>query len=256
MVMLLLLTALGAKISYDSSIFSMAEANLLAGKKIVVDPGHGGIDGGTNCYDFLEKEINLAVARKLQKELTRLGAKVVLTRSKDVELVKHDSPTCSRHRGDLLARVSIIEKNKPDIFLSIHVNANSYRPSSTGAIVFYNKQSPGATELTAALQNSLNKVTEKHGFKKHTAQPADYFILRNSTRTGAIIELGFMTNQQEKELLKQDQYQWELTKGIVAGVKDYFSTFSADLFQLSGDWGHNNPGPNLLFFPCRQGILR
>lgn len=204
-------------------VFSAVAVSPFTGLKIVVDPGHGGIDGGANSHDFLEKEINLAVAKKLNQELTRQGAKVVLSRDRDVELVSPKEGGSSRHRMDLASRVSIIEKNKPDVFLSIHVNANSYRPSSTGAMVFYNKQSPDSIQLANALQNSLNRLMEKNDFRQHTAQPADYYVLRNTTRTGAIIELGFMTNYREKDLLKQDRYQQELTRAIVAGVKDYLA---------------------------------
>lgn len=204
-------------------VFSAAAAGLFTGRKIVVDPGHGGIDGGTNSQGFLEKEINLAMAKKLNRELVKLGTKIILTRNRDVEMVSPRDGGSHRHRMDLAARVQIIEKNKPDVFLSIHVNANSYRPSSSGAMVFYNEQSKGSAELAKALQNSLNRLMEKHNFRPHTAQPADYYILRNTTRTGAIIEMGFMTNSREKDLLKQDRYQQELTQAIVSGVKDYLS---------------------------------
>lgn len=207
----------------NPSIVCFGKAGVLSGKKIVIDPGHGGIDGGTNCTGFLEKEINLAVAQKLKKELTKQGAQVILTREQDVDLGQPDYSGNSRHKRDLTARTSIIEKNKPDIFLSIHVNANHRRPSTSGSMVFYNKRILGAGDLSDALQEHLNIVMERHKLKKHKPEPADFYILRNSKFTGAMIELGFMTNQQEKELLKQDQYQVELCKGIVEGLKEYYS---------------------------------
>lgn len=215
------------------SIVCVGRANPLKDKKIVIDPGHGGIDGGTNSNDFLEKEINLAMAQKLKKELTKLGAKVILTREDDIDLVSLNTSSYSRHQRDLNARTSIIGKNKPDIFLSIHVNANSIRPSTSGSMVFYNQRILGAKKLSDALQDHLNIVTKRYEFKKHKSEPADFYILQNTTCTGALIELGFMTNQSEKEMLKQNQYQLELTKGIVEGLKEYFSETGCNI-QKSG----------------------
>lgn len=222
---IVLLFLLSAKLWLPNfSVFALGAVNPLAGRKIVIDPGHGGIDGGANDRDFLEKDINLAVAKKLHQELSKSGAIVTLTRKEDTALDQLSSDDSSRHRRDLNARVAIIEKDQPDIFLSIHVNANRHKPASSGSMVFYNKQVLNTEALADAIQTRLNKVTEKHGLKKHQQQPAGYFLLKNTTHTGAIIELGFMTNQRDKKLLKQGQYQSELTRGIVEGLKEYFST--------------------------------
>ncbi len=225
LMLILLLVALAVKFGLNGlSSVCFGTGNLLRGKKIVIDPGHGGVDSGTNCFDFVEKEINLAVAKKLRAELTRLGAKVILTRQDDLDLSQlNPNGESTRHKRGLQARVSIINKNQPGVFLSIHVNAHYRRPSTSGSIVFYRKNDPGSRRLSTILQHHLNRVTEKHNLQKHLAATAEFYVLRHSTRTGAILELGFMTNPREKELLKQDQYQWELTKGIVEGLKEYFA---------------------------------
>lgn len=201
----------------------LATADSLKTRKIVIDPGHGGIDGGANCSDFLEKEVNLAVAKKLRDELNKLGAKVILTREDDIDLGQLNIIGSTRHERGLNARVSVIEKNRADVFLSIHVDANLRKPSTSGSIVFYSKTVPSSAKLSKALQYHLNTVLKRHDLKKHTPQTAEFYILRNCSRTGAIIELGFMTNPREKELLKQDKYQSELVKGIVEGLKEYFT---------------------------------
>ncbi|MHB1167207.1 MAG: N-acetylmuramoyl-L-alanine amidase family protein [Carboxydocellales bacterium] len=208
----------------SSPVSSLIRTNQLAGKRIVIDPGHGGIDGGANSQDFLEKEINLAVALKLDQQLTKLGAIVTLTRQKDVDLGRQGNSRPASHKADLAARVTIIETNQPDIFLSVHVNANGNKPSTTGAMLMYNQDIANAGELAGAVQNSLNKLMVKYNLSKHSAQPANYYILRHTTQVGALIELGFMTNFREKQLLKQEQYQLELSKSIVSGLQDFFFT--------------------------------
>ena len=86
---------------YGISVICVGNTSPLHGKKIVIDPGHGGIDGGTNCPGFLEKEVNLAVAKKLREKLTRLGAQVILTREQDIGLDQLNSISSSRHKRDL-----------------------------------------------------------------------------------------------------------------------------------------------------------
>jgi len=243
-------------LSRTIGVISMVITNPLKGKKIVIDPGHGGIDGGSNCRDFLEKEVNLAVARSLQQELTRHGARVFLTREKDVSLDRLNSQSSSRQRRDLYARVAIIEKVQPDIFLSIHINANRRKPSTTGSIIFYNRRIPNSEPLAAAIQTHLNRVTEKNGLKKHSPKPAGYFLLKNTSYPGAIVELGFITNPRDKELLKQDRYQGQLIQGIVEGLQEYFS--AGDRKNIAGKPGnsvessHSGDAAIKLFFPGKN----
>ncbi len=231
--MLLLIILSPVLLSRTIGVISQVMANPLQGKKIVIDPGHGGIDGGTNSHDFLEKEVNLVVAKNLQQELTRQGAKVFLTREKDVSLDRLNTKSASRQRRDIYARIALIEKVQPDIFLSIHINANRRKPSTTGSIIFYNKQVLQSESLAAAIQTHLNKVTEKNGLKKHSPTPAGYFLLKNTSYPGVIVELGFITNPRDKALLKQGAYQRQLTQGIVAGLKEYFS--NGGWYKFSGE---------------------
>jgi len=207
-------------------LFSVTQAlsklpNDLKNGKFVIDPGHGGVDGGTN---FLEKEVNLEVAKKLQSVLAKRGAEVILTREGDTS-PGNTGPAVKRYnyRRALETRVVIIDKHKPDVFLSVHVNASYGRSMTSGAIVYYNETSPNAGLLSEILQIHLNMVTKKHGFQGHKPKSADFYILRNTTAVGAVVEIGFMTNSQEKELLKQDHYQWELAEAMAEGLNEYLA---------------------------------
>jgi N-acetylmuramoyl-L-alanine amidase len=102
---------------------------------IVVDPGHGGVDGGASRNGILEKDINLDIAVKLKSILENKGYKVLLTREQDVSLDSLDHSGLSRHARDLRARVNIINTSGAQLFLSIHVNCIS-NGSADGSFVF------------------------------------------------------------------------------------------------------------------------
>lgn len=97
---------------------------------IVVDPGHGGIDGGAAKKGVLEKEINLNVSKKLKTYLEAKGYKVLLTRESDMSLDKFGAAGQSRHSRDLNARVNIINNSGTEIFLSIHMNYSIKNPQA------------------------------------------------------------------------------------------------------------------------------
>lgn len=189
---------------------------------IVVDPGHGGIDGGTNKDGILEKEINLAVSKKLRIFLEGKGYKVVMTREEDVSLDALDNSSQSRHQRDLNARVSIINNSNAQLFLSIHVNCNFRRPDTDGAIVFYNDNFAENRALAYSVQRALNAM-EVDGAKRTVHDPvqAEYFLLGYSKIPGIIVETAFMSNSTERFLLTRDEFREELAKAIADGVERY-----------------------------------
>ncbi|MFZ5966495.1 MAG: N-acetylmuramoyl-L-alanine amidase family protein [Bacillota bacterium] len=195
----------------------------LAGKVIVLDPGHGGIDSGCHVDDLMEKNMNLMIAKELKKELSKLGAKVILTRNKDMSLDHMNHYSSSRQRRDLYARVSIIEKYQPDIFLSIHINSNEHIPNMTGTFVYYHQWVHNADIMASHLQQRFDTLMVKYGFQKHKPLHGDFFILNNTTYTGVLVELGFISNPEERKLLINPLYQDELVMHMVEGLLDYFS---------------------------------
>ena len=119
-------------------VVSSVRIKPLDNRTIVIDPGHGGIDGGTNFGDTLEKDINLEVGLRLRDLLINKGATVVMTREIDESLDDHIVGNGSRHREDLNTRVRIINESKADLFISIHVN-HSKNEERLGPMVLYNK---------------------------------------------------------------------------------------------------------------------
>lgn len=189
---------------------------------IVVDPGHGGIDGGTNKDGILEKEINLAVSKKLKIFLEEKGYQVVMTREEDVALDNLDHSGQSRHQRDLNARVNIINNSNAQLFLSIHVNCNFKRPATDGAIVLYNDNFVENKVLAYSIQRALNAM-EVNGAKRTAHEPvqAKYYLLSHSKIPGVIVETAFMSNNTERQLLTRDDFREQLAKAIADGVEQY-----------------------------------
>lgn len=202
-------------------------ANIFADPKsgiIVIDPGHGGVDGGTNRDGIVEKEINLEIAQKLKAFLEQKGYTVVLTREEDVSLDTTDSTGGSRHQRDLNARVNVINNSNAQLFLSIHVNCNLNKPSTDGSIVFYGDKFEQNKTLAYCIQRALNGMMV-NGKKRtiHDPQQGNYFLLTHSQIPGAIVETAFISNAVERQLLTTDEFREQLARAIAEGVEWYLN---------------------------------
>jgi N-acetylmuramoyl-L-alanine amidase len=189
---------------------------------IVIDPGHGGIDGGTNKDGVLEKEANLAISKKLKGFLESKGFKVIMTREEDISLDKLNSSSRSRHQRDLNSRINIINNSNAQLFLSIHVNCNFRKPNTDGAIVFYNSKFQQNEKLAYCIQRSLNNmiINEKKR-TVHDPQFGEYSLLKYSKVPGAIVETAFISNVEDRQLLTKDEFREQLALAIADGVECY-----------------------------------
>ncbi|SHM26962.1 N-acetylmuramoyl-L-alanine amidase [Caldanaerovirga acetigignens] len=198
----------------------------LSGRTVVIDPGHGGIDGGAYHSDgILEKHINLSVALKLKSVLEKNGAKVVLTRAKDESLDYMNNKSKSRHRRDLIARAEIINEVNPDIYLSLHVNAEKSSPATRGPMVFYHTSSPESRRLAELIQARLEEAYYSAGQSVRKRNPlanSTLFLLCNARPPGVIIEMGFMTNADDRRLLRNPDFQNKLANAIALALREYF----------------------------------
>lgn len=190
---------------------------------IVIDAGHGGIDGGTNKVNLLEKEVNLAIAQKLKDILEEKGYTIIMTRSNDVSLDNLNHSSSSRHQRDLNARVSIINSSNAQLFVSIHVNSSS-NSAADGSIVFYSQKFEQNGALAYCIQSALNALT-LDGENRTTRNPqeGDYYLLNHSDIPGAIVETAFISNAREKALLAKDDFRSQLASAIADGIEQYLS---------------------------------
>lgn len=192
----------------------------LSGKVIVLDPGHGGPDGGAEGTDGTqEKEITLQMSRYLQDYLQEAGALVYLTRYEDTDLSSDSAGSLSRRKSeDIRNRVQYIREKEADFYLSIHLNAI---PSDRwrGAQTFYNPDVKASENLAKFIQSEIKSNLE------NTTREAlglnNIYILKHVEAPGALVEAGFLSNNEERELLKSDEYQRKMAASIYQGVLRY-----------------------------------
>lgn len=194
----------------------------LSGKVIVLDPGHGGADGGAVGADqTLEKELALTVSKKLQHYLQQAGAEVYLTRETDRDLANDQTKGVSQRKvEDIKNRVVFMEEKDPDIFITLHLNA---LPSTQwrGAQTFYHPNQPSSKILAETIQEEI-KVNLRNTNREALAINSVY-VLKHANRPAALVEIGFLSNPDERELLKQSIYQNKMAASIYYGILSYFS---------------------------------
>ena len=177
----------------------------LTGKIITIDAGHGGRDPGTTFNKIEEKNLNLSISLKLEKELLNQGATIYMIRRDDIDLSSiYDS---KKKRGDLYRRLLLIKENKSDLYLSIHINwyKNSHYK---GAEVLYNPINTNNKILAESIMDKFkNELNSKRNISK-----TDLYMYKNTTTTGVLIECGYLSNYDERNLLISDQYQKKLLK--------------------------------------------
>jgi len=192
----------------------------LSGWTILVDPGHGGYDGGARARDSgtWEKHINLAVALEVEKTLTARGASVVMTRREDEDLCTDSRPANkTMKREDMENRIGMAEQAHADMVLSIHMNEYRNR-SQSGPQVFYRAGCDSGRLLAGCMQESLIRTLEPK--KERSALSGDYFILRLDVPS-VLIECGFISNSAEEKLLLTPSYQAQLAQAIADGAQEY-----------------------------------
>lgn len=189
----------------------------LAGKVIVVDPGHGGHDPGTQFGGVNEKDITLKVGNLLAQNLVDAGASVIRTRSDDTFI-------------SLGERSEIANRNRAALYISVHVNSNSVNNTATGTITFYhNKESQGML-LAACVHEqivALKRLPDKKTMSDTKIYKSGFAVLRNSEMPGILIELGFVNHNTDRAVLTTASFQADVAKAVVRGIKVYYGMESA-----------------------------
>lgn len=192
-------------------------------KVIVIDAGHGKPDSGAeNENGVSEEAINLKIALKLQQYLESSGATVLLTRSDENGIYELDSKTIAQKKvSDIKNRVKIANESSADIYVSIHLNKIP-QGQYWGWQTFYNGQNKKSKELADYIQKNLN-ATISNDNKRETKKLDTIYIMKNVEIPIALVECGFLSNEQEAQKLEQDEYQSKLAWGIYDGIMDYFN---------------------------------
>lgn len=193
---------------------------------VVIDAGHGGIDGGVSGTNtgVTESELNLAVAKLLREDFSAAGFRVVMTRTTSAGL--YGSAQTSLKKADMKNRKRIIDGCSPDLVISIHMNRYSL-PSRRGAQVFYKKGDGQSSLLAESIQLQLNGMEE--AARECSALTGDYYILNVSPCPAVIVECGFLSNAEDEALLVTEEYRQRIAYVIFKGAIGYMADASAFL---------------------------
>lgn len=202
-------------------VFSESSGRTKSGElTVVIDAGHGGDDPGKiGVNQAEEKDINLAIANKLKKNLSHQGIRVVMTRENESGL--YSSGSKNKKREDMNKRVEIINSANADLTVSIHQNSftdGQYK----GAQVFYYTGSEEGELLAETLQDSLIENADRENHRVAKAN-SDYFILKNAKVPTVIVECGFLSNAEEAQKLCDDAYQEKIAWAVHLGILRYLN---------------------------------
>lgn len=187
------------------------------GETVVIDAGHGGDDPGkVGIGGALEKDINLAISRKLQKCLEKEGVRAVMTREDEKGL--YTAEAANKKQDDMKNRCAKIDGANPAFTVSIH--QNSYTEESVhGPQVFYYTHSAEAQELAGYIQEAMNaELTDR---PRETKANDTYYLLKKTKSPTVIVECGFLSNREEAARLVTEEYQQKVAEAVCRGIMGY-----------------------------------
>jgi len=225
---------------------SLARQLGLTVKRIVIDPGHGGKDPGCRIEGRYEKDITLTIAKLLARKLReKIGCEVFLTREKDTFL-------------SLEQRTAIANMKKADLFISLHVNAHNDQRIHGLETYFLNMATDQSAVLVAARENAASeksisdlqailndlmmntKISESSrlahsvqegmiegarkvypDLKSLGVKQAPFYVLIGAQMPAVLVEVGFLSNNRERDRLVSSKYQESITDGIYGGIRTY-----------------------------------
>jgi N-acetylmuramoyl-L-alanine amidase len=185
---------------------------------VLIDIGHGGVDSGTLYENIHEKDINLDIGKITYDLLQEKGYRVLMNRIDDYALSEenHWYKIRSRHLKDLAQRSHLANEIHPKAVISLHVNWAA-KSSAHGPVVLYQKTEP-SKRLAECLQQSMNSL---YGIESKPVYGKTYFILKHIQVPAVIVEMGFISNPQDREQMTEPQKQRQLAESIAAGVLIY-----------------------------------
>ena len=191
---------------------------------IVIDAGHGGIDGGVVGREtgVKESDLNLSLSRLLQTEFEEAGFLVVQTRPTEAGL--YGMATAGYKRRDMERRAEIIRGSAPAAVISVHQNFFSLT-SRRGAQVFFREGNELSRTLACSIQTALNRMPEC--VRTSEALAGDYYVLNCSGYASVIVECGFLSNPADEALLVTEAYGRRLAETICAGTLAFLASPSS-----------------------------
>lgn len=188
---------------------------------VVIDPGHGGFDGGAVVGNVVEKGINLSVALKLRDMMTVCGYHTVITREDDVATADREPIGKSKKASDIHNRLKLLESCGNAIFISIH--QNKFQESKYyGAQVFYSPNHPDSQLLAQHLQSRFRTLLQPENTREIKKAGKELYLLYHAKTPAILAECGFLSNPEECKKLTTSEYQSRIAVTILSAAADYF----------------------------------
>lgn len=176
---------------------------------VILDAGHGGSDEGAKVHFFQEKRVTLSTVLLLKKQLEEMGYRVILTRSRDVYIPLH-------------RRVSIANRTRAVVFVSVHYNASQSREAKGIEVFYCSGQSAWRAQASKGLAASiLSQLITHTQAESRGVKSGNFHVIRETEMPAVLVEAGFITNVEERSLLRDKTYLEKIAKGIAAGVDKY-----------------------------------
>lgn len=189
---------------------------------IIVDAGHGGIDGGAVGADgTIEKGINLSIAKQLEQMLTSFGFEVVMTRTEDTLIGNNSAKTVrERKSSDIKQRLKITEQIPNSLLISIHQNKFTVE-KYYGTQVFYSPNGEESKQLAELIQQSVVSRLQPENERAIKPSGKEIYLLYHAKIPSVMVECGFLSNRAELQKLKDADYQRQMSFSILCGILDY-----------------------------------
>lgn len=207
------------------ALMTAAKAQTVIDKPVVViDPGHGGIDGGCVSVDgTAEKGINLAVSESLRDCLKLLGYDVVCTREGDVSIYDEGVKGLGEQKkSDMKNRLAIFSKYSEGISVSIHQNQFTDSKYS-GAQMFYSEKNPQGQRLAGVMQQQFVSLLQPDNTRETKPVGDELYLLNNTDNPAVMIECGFLSNPDEAAKLESEEYQKQVAFTVMTGITEFRS---------------------------------
>ncbi|HOP10359.1 MAG TPA: N-acetylmuramoyl-L-alanine amidase [Oscillospiraceae bacterium] len=191
---------------------------------VIIDPGHGGVDGGAiGVTGSIEKEINLAISLYLRDILIDEGLNVLMIRSTDISIHSNNAVTIRQKKtSDLKNRLAIINANPDAVVISVH--QNSFTAGYVhGTMIYYGTVNPNSKELAEEVKKSIQSL-QSDNQKQLKSAGKNLYLMSNAKGPAVLVECGFLSNTNEEALLKTQNYQQSMAQSIADGVLAYFTS--------------------------------
>lgn len=193
---------------------------------IIIDAGHGGFDGGATAKDgTVEKDINLKISVYISEYLNLLGFDTILTREKDESLEDDsDEPIKKRKTSDIHNRLKLMQQTDKALFVSIHQNHYSVEKYSGLQVFFSPDFSEESSLLAQNIQETVTEILQPDNNRQIKKCGTSVYLIYNAVKPAVLVECGFLSNVNEANLLKTDEYQRKIAFCISLGIFNYVNS--------------------------------